>query len=138
RWTAVNQSVVTVDDKDTVKVVGHGESALSAWYLQQIAVATISVPFPNEVKAEVFAQAPRRNWIDERALEKLRELNLPPYPRCDDGEFIRRAFLDTLGVLPTATETRAFLADTTPDKRDRLIESLLHRPEFVDYWTYKW
>ncbi len=46
--------------------------------------------------------------------------------------------IDTIGVLPTADESRAFLADTSPDKRDRLIESLLARPEFVDYWTYKW
>jgi hypothetical protein len=138
KWTAVNQSVINVDDKNNVKVMGYGESALSAWYLQQITVATVSAPFPNEVEADAFANAPRRNWIDDRVLEKLRELKLPPSPRSTDGEFIRRVFLDTIGVLPTADETRAFLADRSPDKRDRLIESLFGRPEFVDYWTYKW
>lgn len=138
KWTAVNQSVINVDDKDQVKVMGYGESALSGWYLQQIAVATVTAPFPNEVDAGIFANAPRRNWIDDRVLEKLQELKLPPSPRASDGEFIRRAFLDTIGVLPTADEARVFLADPSPDKRDRLIESLFRRPEFVDYWTYKW
>jgi len=46
--------------------------------------------------------------------------------------------LDTIGVLPTMEETSKFLADPSPDKRDRLIDSLLSRPEFVDYWSYKW
>ncbi|MEQ1861562.1 MAG: DUF1549 domain-containing protein [Chthoniobacteraceae bacterium] len=138
KWTAVNQSVVTVDDKDAIKVVGRGESALSAWYLSRLAVATVTAPYDNQVDAAIFAKAPRRNWIDERVLDKLRELNLPPSPRCEDHDFIRRAFLDTIGVLPTAEETRAFLADTRPDKRDRLIDSLFARTEFVDYWSYKW
>jgi hypothetical protein len=138
KWTAVNQSVINVDDQGEVTVVGNGESALSAWCLQQIAVATVASPFPNQVPAEVFAQAPRRNWIDELVLAKLQSLALPPSPRCTDGEFIRRACIDTMGVLPTAEETRAFLADGAPDKRDRLIETLLRRSEFVDYWAYKW
>jgi len=138
KWTAVNQSVVSVDDKDNIKVVGRGESALSVWYLSKLAVATVTVPFENQLDASVFAQAPKRNWIDEQVLVKLRELNLPPSPRCSDSDFIRRAYLDTIGVLPTADETRAFLADTAPDKRDKLIDSLFRRPEFVDYWSYKW
>lgn len=52
--------------------------------------------------------------------------------------FIRRVYLDTIGTLPTADEVRGFLASTEADKRDRLIDSLLARPEFVDYWTYRW
>ena len=84
-------------------------------------------------------KAPQRNFIDELVLEKLQSLNLPPSPRSTDSEFIRRAFLDTIGVLPTAQETRAFPRRINrPNKRDELIEKLLKRPEFVDYWTYKW
>lgn len=138
KWTAVNQSVLTVDDNDNVKIVGRGESALSAWYLSRLAVATVTVPFDGKVDASIFVQAPHRNWIDDRVTEKLRELNLPPSPRCSDSDFIRRAYLDTIGVLPTLAETRTFLADTRTDKRDRLIDSLFRRPEFVDYWSYKW
>src|SRR5581483_615973 len=63
---------------------------------------------------------------------------VPPSPQASDEEFLRRAFIDTIGTLPTADEARAFFADKASDKRDRLIESLLARPEWVDYWTYKW
>ena len=83
-------------------------------------------------------QAPRRNFIDEHVLAKLQALSVPPSPTCDDATFLRRAYLDTIGTLPTADEARAFLADDSADKRDRLIDQLLGRPEFVDYWAYKW
>jgi hypothetical protein len=139
KYTAANTAVATVDDATgRVKVVGAGEGAITAWYLSKIAIATVTSPYPNQVAPDTFAKAPRRNFIDERVLEKLAGLNLPPAERCTDGEFLRRAFLDTVGVLPTQAETQKFLADPSPDKRDRLIESLLNRPEFVDYWTYKW
>ncbi|MEA3208925.1 MAG: hypothetical protein QOE70_1982 [Chthoniobacter sp.] len=141
RWTkyiAGNTSVATVDDNGLVKVGGHGEGTITAWYLSRLAIATVTSPYEQPVKPEAFAALKPRNFIDERVLEKLRELNLPPSARCADGEFIRRAFLDTIGILPTAEETRAFLAETAPDKRDRLIEALLQRPEFVDFWAYKW
>ena len=139
KYTSANTSVVNVDDATgKISVVGHGEGAITAWYLSKIAIATIASPYPNEVPDSAFAQAPRRNFIDEIVLEKLQELKLPPSPPATDAQFMRRAYLDTLGILPTAQEARNFLADTTTDKRDRLIEELLTRPEFVDYWSYKW
>jgi hypothetical protein len=138
KYTAGNTSVATVDDFGLAKVTGHGEGAVTAWYLSKLAIATLTVPYEEAPLAQAFDNFQPRNFIDQRVLEKLRELNLPPSARCTDAEFIRRACLDTLGVLPTAAETRAFLADAKPGKRDRLIESLLQRPEFVDYWSYKW
>jgi len=96
------------------------------------------VPFTNKINPKIFAQAKRRSFIDDLILEKLKSLNLPPSPRCSDSEFLRRAFLDTTGVLPAAQETRECLGNQSPQKRDQLIESLLRRPEFIDYWTYKW
>ena len=138
KYTAANQTVLNVDDAGLATVVGHGESAVTVWYLQKVAFGTASVPFENQIAESTWTQAPRRNWIDDQVLTKLRELNLPPSPRSSDGEFVRRVFLDTIGVLPTANEVRDFLADKSADKRDRLIEALLVRPEFVDYWTYKW
>jgi len=71
-------------------------------------------------------------------LKKLKTLNIPPSPQCNDHEFIRRAFLDAAGVLPTPEEIKAFLGDKAPDKRAKLIDKLLDRPEFVDYWAYYW
>ncbi|HEX4145084.1 MAG TPA: DUF1549 domain-containing protein [Pirellulales bacterium] len=138
KFTSTNESVATVDNDGLVSVVGSGEAVASAWYLSLNVIGTLSVPYPAAIPSEVFAQAPRRNFIDELSLAKLESLNLPPSPPADDNEFIRRAYLDTMGLLPTADEVRSFVADAAPDKRDRLIELLLSRPEFVDYWTYRW
>src|SRR5262249_42393754 len=65
-------------------------------------------------------------------------LRIPPSPLCTDAEFIRRVYLDAAGILPAPDEVRRFLQDADPDKRAKLIEALLDRPEFVDYWAYKW
>ncbi|HTU23890.1 MAG TPA: DUF1549 domain-containing protein [Pirellulales bacterium] len=138
KFTSTNESVATVDTDGLVSIIGPGEAVASAWYLSLNVIGTLSVPYPAAIPSEVFATAPRRNFIDELSLSKLESLNLPPSPPASDGEFVRRAFLDTIGMLPTTDETRAFLADASPDKRDRLVETLLARPEFVDYWTYRW
>jgi Protein of unknown function (DUF1553)/Protein of unknown function (DUF1549) len=138
KYTSTNESVATVDTDGLVSIVGSGEAVASAWYLSLNTIATLSVPYPAAIPSEVFAQSPRRNFIDELSLEKLESLNLPPSAPASDTEFVRRIHLDTLGMLPTADEARAFLDDPSPDKRNRLIDALLARPEFVDYWTYRW
>jgi hypothetical protein len=138
KFTDANSAVTQVDDLGNVKIMGYGEGAITAWYLSKIAIATVTVPYQNHLPASTFAGLKRRNFIDVLIAEKLEALNLPPSPRASDAEFIRRAFLDTIGILPTSEEARRFLADESNDKRDALIESLLRRPEFVDYWAYKW
>lgn len=138
KYTDADSSVTQVDETGNVKVMGYGEGAITAWYLSRIAIANVTVPYENQVAPDVFARASRRNFIDGLVLEKLQSLNLPPSPRASDAEFLRRAFLDTAGVLPTAQETRDFFASQSGAKRDELIESLLQRAEFADYWAYKW
>jgi hypothetical protein len=138
KFTSTNESVAQVGGAGLVQVVGHGEAAIKVWYLSSNAIATVSVGYEKPVAADAFAAAPRRNFIDERVLAKLENLKLPPSPPAGDAEFLRRATIDTIGLLPTADETRAFLADAAPDKRDKLIDSLLSRSEFVDYWAYRW
>src|SRR5256885_4725722 len=59
-------------------------------------------------------------------------------PVCSDEVFLRRVSLDLLGILPTAEEARAFVADKRSDKRERLVEESLRRPEFADFWALKW
>jgi hypothetical protein len=78
------------------------------------------------------------NYIDEQVFAKLRALRIAPSQLCTDTEFLRRAYLDVLGILPTAEEARAFVADPSPDKRARLIDQLLGRPEYADNWALKW
>ena len=69
---------------------------------------------------------------------KLTALGLEPSARCSDSDFMRRAYLDVTGRIPSAEEARAFLTDTAKDKRDKLIDALLASPEYVDFWTLKW
>lgn len=80
-------------------------------------------------------QVPRRNFIDDEIFGRLAALGIPSAPLASDEEFLRRISLDLTGRLPTPEQVRSFLADTSPDKRDRAIERLLDSPEFVDRWT---
>ena len=97
KYSSANESVATVDDSGRVTIVGPGEAGLTAWYLSQVAVGFVTVPYSNNIPASVFETLPRHEFIDEQVHAKLRKLDLPPSPRCTDAEFIRRAFLDTLG-----------------------------------------
>ena len=78
------------------------------------------------------------NVIDEQVFAKLRTLRMNPSELCNDTVFLRRAYLDLIGLVPPADEARTFLTDTAPDKRARLVEQLLARPEFADFWALKW
>ena len=138
KYTSTEAGVAAIDEAGKVVVTGRGEAAITVWFASKVTVATISVPYEKQIPAEVFANSPRTGFIDELVLAKLQRLSIPPSGTASDNEFLRRSYLDTLGVLPTADEARAFLADPSPDKRARLIERLLERPEYVDYWSYKW
>lgn len=138
KFASANEAVASVDETGEVSVIGHGEGAVTAWFASRIVISRVTSPYPHEVPLDVYAKEPRRNLIDEMIVAKLKDLNLRPSPQCDDATFIRRVFLDTIGTLPTSDEVRKFLTDKAADKRDKLIESLFARPEFVDYWTYKW
>jgi len=138
RFTSTDATVAEVDEATGLaKVIGYGEGAISVWYSGQIALARITSPWPSVIPDEVFARTPKRNVIDKRVIEQLRRLNLKPSKPSSDSEFIRRVYLDVVGMLPTPQETKAFLADTSETKRDDLIEKLLAQPEFVDYWAYR-
>lgn len=138
RFESTNAAVAAVDGSGTAEVIGHGEGAITAFFDSKIAITTITSPYPHELAEDAFADFTPRNLIDELVAAELKRLNVPPSPRASDANFVRRAYLDAIGMLPTAEEVRSFLADDSPDKRDRLIDELLARPEFVDYWTYKW
>ena len=76
--------------------------------------------------------------IDELVFARLKQLNIQPANLCSDAVFVRRAYLDVIGTLPTAQEASQFLMDRDPNKRSALIDRLLERDEFADYWTMKW
>ncbi len=138
RFASSNEAVARVNADGNVTVVGSGEGAVTASFGSEVVMSRITVPFEQTVDPLVYLHASRRNFIDELGLKRLRQLNLEPSRRSTDESFIRRTYLDTIGVLPTSQEVRGFLIDGSPAKRDHLIERLLVRPEFVDYWTYQW
>ena len=138
RFTSTDQAISTVDEHGRVEVIGSGEGAVLVWFGSKVALARMTVPYPNNVPEEVYAAAPRQNFIDEINLRQLRSLRLRPSPTCDDQAFLRRATLDCIGRLPTEDERRVFLADPPESRRDQCIERLLAGEDFVDYWTYRW
>lgn len=138
RFASTEDLMAGVDESGRVKVAGHGEAAITVGYGNLVATSRITSPFPHAIDAKVFAAAPRHNFIDDLGLKKLEALRLPPSPLCKDREFIRRAYLDAAGILPTPDEVQKFLADKAKDKRAKLIDHLLSRSEYVDYWAYKW
>ena len=138
KFVSSEEGVANVDENGKVRVIAPGEAAVSVLFANRVAPVNIVVPFANKVPATTFAEAKRNNFIDEHVLAKLARLNVPPSPECNDEEFLRRAFLDTAGILPTPAEREAFLNSRDPKKREKLVDALLERPEFVDYWAYRW
>ncbi|MBI2422734.1 MAG: DUF1553 domain-containing protein [Candidatus Hydrogenedentes bacterium] len=138
KFATTADTVATVDDNGQVSVLAPGTAALTAWYASKVASAELTVPRPKTVDPAIYARAENYNYIDERILSKLKGLNIAPAAICDDATFVRRAYIDTLGMLPTPEEAQAFMNGTEPAKRSALIDALLARPEFVDYWTSAW
>ena len=115
-----------------------GEAAIMARFMEKFAVCTVLIPMPGTVPAEVYAKLPRNNFIDGHVWSKLQQLGITPSDSASDATFHRRAFLDVIGRLPTPDETRAYLKDADPKKREKLIDRLLERPEYADFWANKW
>ena len=133
RFDSNDAGLVSVSPEGKTKAIRNGETVVRASFQTEVAVAILTVPFTTVVPAERFAT--RSNFIDDAVFAKLALLHIEPSDLSGDDEFIRRAFLNAIGTLPTSQEVRDFLASKEPAKRAKLIDSLLDRAEFVDYWT---
>ena len=138
KFSSTNEGVATVDDNGHVKMTGAGEAAITLYYASRVIYSRLTVPFPTSIDSAAYDRFPRRNFIDELALAKWKSLHLAPSKVAGDAEFLRRAYLDAAGILPTSEEVENFLADQSADKREKVIDRLLERDEYVDYWAYKW
>lgn len=128
-------SIADVDSRGLIQASDvPGEAAILVRHLGHVATCRITLPRP-DVK---FVRPPENNFIDALAWDKLERLGIEPSPLSDDATFLRRVSLDTIGTLPTSDEVRQFLSDTAPDKRSRLVDRLLERDEYVEYWTMNW
>lgn len=115
-----------------------GEATLMIRYMNNIATWKTGVPIEGSVDHAIYAGLPRQNFIDSLVWDKLETMGIVPSPAAADHTFLRRAYLDVIGRLPTPDEARAFLTSDAPTKRAELVDALLARPEYVDYWANKW
>jgi hypothetical protein len=128
--------IVRVSHDGLVESDHFGETTVLVRFLnKQIPVRLAFIPARPDFK---WSSPPANNFIDEQIFAKLKSLRMNPSELCSDEVFVRRAYLDLLGILPTATEARSFVFDQTSGKRARLIDELLERPEFADFWALKW
>lgn len=132
-------AIVAVDKTGLVKAgMLPGETAIMARHMTHIATWNTLIPLPEPVDDSVYAALPRKNFIDDLVWAKVKELGVTPSEPASDSTFLRRAYLDVIGRLPTADEARAFLADPSPSKREALVDALLTREEYADFWANKW
>lgn len=128
-----DETVAQVSPEGRIKCLRNGETSVRAHFQGLVEVLSITMPYDHQLEPKLFAK--RHNPVDEHVFNKLQALRIPPSELCDDATFIRRAFLDTIGTLPTAEEVRQFMANPSVNKRQQLVDDLLQRPEWVDYWT---
>jgi Protein of unknown function (DUF1553)/Protein of unknown function (DUF1549)/Bacterial Ig-like domain (group 2) len=134
-YDSSNPAIAEVDSDGFVRFKSRGEVAIIAHYLNL--VANIRLTHLVEVPGFVQAGVPQDNVIDRAVYHKLNRMRIRPSELSSDREFIRRAYLDVIGVLPTPDEVKTFLTDPPTTRRDRVIDQLLARTEFVDFWALK-
>jgi hypothetical protein len=160
-------SIATIADDGLIQTTSqHGLFSVMARFGEQIATFHAAVPFVNDperlkaIENELQAIESRltnpaaalsSNFsdgtgnliakpspIDRHLFAQWRKLGIVPSSPTDDATFLRRASVDICGTLPTRDEVTEYLNDTSPDKRERLIDRLLNRPEYASYFTLKW
>jgi WD40 repeat protein len=138
-YESSDKELARVDESGRV-AIGRltGQGVVVARYMGLVAASALTVPADRVHPARVYAAIPTNNFIDSLALAQFRRLGLLPSELCTDAEFLRRAKLDAVGLLPTPEEVRAFLADPSPDKRRRFIDQVLEHPAYADYWANQW
>jgi hypothetical protein len=140
RFQSNNDALAAVD-ADGLVTAGEapGDVAIMAAYMGAVDVFQALIPRPGGLAGSVpTSTSESENPLDALVLAKLKKLNIEPSGVCTDAEYLRRVYLDVIGTLPTPEEARRFLADPRPDRRARLVEELLARPEYADYWALMW
>ena len=135
-YSSSDEAVAAVDDHGFVAAADRGESAILVRYMEFIDTSLLM--FLRPVENFRWTNPPENNYVDRFVLEKLQQMQITPSDLADDTEFLRRAYLDLLGILPEPSETARFLADTSSEKRNRLIDELLDRPEYAEFWSLRW
>ncbi len=152
-------AIATISDAGAIQTTSqHGLFSVMARFGEQIATFHAAVPFfsdPEQRKAvekelqsiesqltsddaTSSSNISKPSPIDRHLFAQWRKLGIIPSPPTDDATFLRRSSIDICGTLPTPEEVAAYSNDTSPDKRERLIDRLLNRPEYANYFALKW
>ena len=145
RYDSLDDGLLKVSTSGLIETLGRGQAGVMVRFEGQATTVMVTIPYSAEVDLHEWSQD---NIVDKFAGDKFRELGIQPSLLCDDSTFIRRAYLDAIGGLPTPVETQRFLDLDDPDKRTKLIVQLLgltgdpgqdvFNDRFAAYWTLKW
>lgn len=130
-----NDTSAQIDDAGVVTAGERGEAFVMARFAT-FTVGSQVIVVPKGLAFE-FPQIPENNYIDTLVHDKLKKLRITPSELCTDEVFLRRAYLDVIGIMPTREEYDRFMTSTEPDKRAKLIDELLERKEFAEVWVMK-
>lgn len=145
KYDSMDEMVATVTADGYVSATGRGQAPIMVRFEGQAQAAIVTIPYADTIDLKEWQP---QNFIDELAADKFREVGIEPSPLCDDATFVRRAYLDAVGTLPTVEETRAFIESKQSNKRAELIDALLgltgdpakdvHNNEYAAFWSVKW
>jgi hypothetical protein len=145
KFDSMDEGVLRVTKTGQVTTVGRGQGVALVRFEEQAEIATFVVPYADAVDLAGWTD---NNFIDGLAAAKFREIGIAPSPLCDDAAFLRRAYLDATGTLPTPEQATAFLDSKAADKRNQLIDALLgltgdpardvHNNAYAAFWSLKW
>ncbi|MDE0734341.1 MAG: DUF1549 domain-containing protein, partial [Pirellulaceae bacterium] len=135
-YTSSDTEVALVDDGGLVVGQDRGQAAVIVRYLEFIESSFLT--FVKDVEGYQWVDVPKNNYVDQHVHAKLKQLKYLPSEICSDEEFVRRLYLDVIGFLPSAEELQTFAQNPAADKRAKLIDQLLDRPEHAKFWALKW
>ncbi|MBM80583.1 MAG: S-layer related protein (Precursor) [Planctomycetaceae bacterium] len=145
KYDTMDDAVVNVSPSGYVTAIGRGQAPVMVRFEGQAEISMYVIPYADNIKLAAWTN---NNFVDELAEKKFRSLGIEPSPLCDDATFIRRAFLDATGTIPKLEETKAFIENQDPQKREKLIDRLLgltgdpkldiYNDAYAAFWTLKW
>lgn len=136
RFQSNDEQVAKVAQSGLVTAAESGDTHVVVFYDKAVIPIPVIRPV-SELIGKKYPSTPTPTKIDELVITKLRKLGVVQSDVCTDAEFLRRLSLDLIGTLPAAEEVRAFLADKSPDKRQKKIDELLKTPAYAAWWTTK-
>jgi len=145
QYDSIDEGLMAVDRHGHVTILATGQAPIMVRFEGQATISTFVIPYGTKTE---LADWKSKNYVDEAAVNKFRELGLEPSPLCNDSTFVRRAFLDCIGSLPTIAETKQFLDSKDVNKREQLVDRLLgltgdskldiYNDRYASHWTLKW